>query len=203
MEDNRKPNAKILAVYQLQGKENVPTLLLKVDEPNSLLTVDLVFNGFHNMPKFNAGEPDTDLEFYQSSIEVENWLKFLKENEYRVIVTDLKPDKGDSDTEAKEPERKFSKNYINADIPYFEPGHVQLTEAHKERGVTQKMIDFVNEHKRNILLIPAKSPMVDNTKSVKLDKKKKAQAGGLRLTKTGRFDYENRSNRADKTKRGL
>lgn len=201
--DNRKPNAKILAVYQLQGKENVPTLLLKVDEPNSLLTVDLVFNGFHNMPKFNAGESDTDLEFYQSSIEVENWLKFLKENEYRVIVTDLKPDKDDSDKEAKEPERKYSKNYINADIPYFEPGHVQLTEAHKERGVTQKMIDFVNEHKRNILLIPAKSPMVDNTKSVKLDKKKKAQAGGLRLTKTGRFDYENRSNRADKTKRGL
>lgn len=201
--DNRKPNAKILAVYQLRGKENVPTLLLKVDEPNSLLTVDLVFNGFHNMPKFNADEPDTDLEFYQSSIEVENWLKFLKENEYRVIVTDLKPDKGDSDKEEKEPERKFSKNYINADIPYFEPGHVQLTEAHKERGVTQKMIDFVNEHKRNILLIPAKSPMVDNTKSVKLDKKKKAQGGGLRLTKTGRFDYENRSNRADKTKRGL
>lgn len=35
------------------------------------------------------------------------------------------------------------------------------------------MIDFVNEYKWNILLIFVKLFMVDNIKSVKLDKKKK------------------------------
>jgi hypothetical protein len=206
--DSRKPNAKILAVYQLQGKENVPTLLLKVNELNRLLTVDLVFNSFHDMPKFNADDPDTGLEFYQSSIEVENWLKFLKENDYRVTVIKMKPEKDDSKTvaskeveNAEEPD-KFDNDYINKDIPDFEPGQVQLTETHKKYGITQEMIDEINRAKKGKVIFPRKQAMIHNTKDKKADLAQQAQKPGFRISKTGKFYFEGRSNRADRTRSG-
>jgi hypothetical protein len=141
--DNRKKDAKTLVVYQLQGKDETPTLLLKVNEPKNSISVDLSLNGFMNMSQFNADDDtNTTLEPYQASIELESWLKFLKENKYRVIVMDLKTIKGGSEkdptaseaVETPEEPEEYDNDYINKDIPDFEPGKVQLTETHKSTG---------------------------------------------------------------------
>lgn len=219
--DNRKKNAKILAVYQLQGSENIPTLLLKINEQKNLLSVDLSINSFMRMPTFNADDEEiSNIEPYRASVELENWLKFLKKNKYRVIATNLKPEKGGSENvlpvteeepiiefqpteqESPESEEEPDNNYINANIPDFEPGQVKLTETHIEHGVTQEMIDYINKNKTNVVVIPRKTAMIYNTKDKKADLAKKAQMPGFRLSKTGKFYYEGRSNRSDRTRDG-
>ncbi len=209
--DNRKKDAKTLVVYQLQGKNETPTLLLKVNEPKNTLTVDLSINGFMNMSQFNADDDtNTTLEPYQASIELESWLKFLKENKYRVIVMDLKTVKGGSEkepiaTEAvetpEEPE-EYDNDYINKDIPDFEPGKVQLTETHKKYGVTQKVINEINRTQKGKVIFPRAKAMIHNTKDKKADLAQQAQMPGFRISKTGKFYFEGRSNRADRTRSG-
>ena len=210
--DNRNKSAKTLAVYQLQGKDDIPTLLLKVNEQKNILTVDLALNQFMKMSTFNADdETNTDLEPYQASIEVENWLKFLRENEYRVIVTDLKPEKGGSGEESpvvqveekpEEEPHEYDNDYINKDIPDFEPGHVQLTETHKKYGVTQKVINEINRTQKGKVIFPRAKAMIHNTKDKLADLAHQAQMPGFRISKTGKFYFEGRSNRADRTRSG-
>ena len=219
--DNRKENAKVLAVYQLRGSENIPTLLLKINEQKNLLTVDLSFNSFMGIETFNSDDEEmSNIEPYRASVGLEKWLKFLKKNKYRVIGTNLKAEKGGSKSElpvtAEEPiiefqpteaestesEEEPDNNYINANIPDFEPGQVKLTETHIKHAVTQEMIDYINKHKTNVVVIPRKTAMVYNTKDKKADLAKKAQMPGFRLSKTGKFYYEGRSNRSDRTRDG-
>lgn len=92
---------------------------------------------------------------------------------------------------------------INDSIPHFELGEVQLTEAHKKRGVTQKVIDKINKTKQGVTLYPRKEEMNYNTKSIKQDLKHKAKAPGFRLSAYGKFYYEGRSNRADEGRKGF
>ena len=219
--DNRKKDAKVVAIYQLQNSDNIPTLLLKVNEPKNLLSVDLSINSFANMSTFNADDDsNSKIEPYLASVELENWLKFLKQNKYSVIAMNLKAEKGGSENElpvtesepiiefqpaeqeSPEPEKKRDNNYINAKIPDFEPGQVKLTETHIENGVTQEMIDYINKNKTNVVVIPRKTAMVYNTKDKKADLAKQAQMPGFRLSKTGKFYYEGRSNRSDRTRDG-
>lgn len=204
--DDRKKTAKILAVYQLNGRDDQPTLLLKVNEVNHTLTVDLTFNGFMNMETFDISDENlAEFDSYRASIGVENWLKFLKANEYRAIPVNLKPVQEEK-TEEPEPvgqdqsedPDEFDNDYINKDIPDFEPGHIELTETHKKHHVTQKMIDRVNETQKGITVFPRTKKMVYNTKSNKSDKNKQAMQPGFRMSKTGKLYYEGRSNRADR-----
>ncbi len=208
--DNRNKNAKTLAVYQLQGQDDIPTLLLKINEQKNKVSVDLILNQFMKMPTFSADdETNTDLEPYQASIEVENWLKFLKENKYHVIVLDLKTEKGGSqptptanvEITDEEPD-KYDNDYINKDIPDFEPGHVQLTETHKKYGVTQKVINEINRTQKGKVIFPRKQAMIHNTKDKLADLAHQAQMPGFRISKTGKFYFEGRSNRADRTRSG-
>lgn len=219
--DNRKKDAKVVAIYQLQNSDNIPTLLLKVNEPKNLLSVDLSINSFANMSTFNADDDsNSKIEPYLASVELENWLKFLKQNKYSVMVMNLKAEKGGSENEllvtesepiiefqpteleSPESEEEPDNNYINANIPDFEPGQVKLTETHLKHGVTQEMIDYINKNKTNVVVIPRKTAMVYNTKDKKADLAKQAQMPGFRLSKTGKFYYEGRSNRSDRTRDG-
>lgn len=201
--DDRKKTAKILAVYQLTGKDDVPTLLLKVNEQNNSVSVDLILNGFMNLETFSEGdESSTDLKAYQASIGVENWLKFLKENKYKAIAENLTPVE-EAEPEAIEPDQpedqeEYDNDYINKDIPDFEPGHVELTETHKKHHVTQKMIDRINETQKGITVYPRSQKMVYNTKNKGSDKNKQAMQPGFRMSRTGKLYYEGRSNRADR-----
>lgn len=95
----------------------------------------------------------------------------------------------------KEDFESFRKQ-VNATIPDFEPGSVELVAAHKKAGVTQKHIDLINEHQRGIILFPVRA-LRPATRSKEMDKKRSALLPGFRLSRTGKIYYEDRSNRSD------
>src|SRR5690606_1132106 len=43
---------------------------------------------------------------------------------------------------------------VNSKIPDFEPGNVQLVDAHERVGLDQEDIDFLNKHQRGLVLTP-------------------------------------------------
>ena len=165
----------------------------------------MALNRFFDMLTFDSGEKfKSDLEPYQASIGLEKWLEFLHENEYKPIQVDLKKVEENSPTKSEltEEQDEFDNDYINKDIPDFEVGKVELTEAHKKRGVTQKVIDYINKTQKGVVLFPRTQSMIHNTKDKKADLAHQAQMPGFRLSKTGKFYYEGRSNRADRTRSG-
>lgn len=87
-------------------------------------------------------------------------------------------------------------------IPDFEPGKVELTEAHKRAGITQKDINWINKHKQGITITPRRNP-INNTKSLEKDLDRGAKRPGKRVSRTGKIYYEGRSNRSDLTDAGL
>jgi uncharacterized protein YqiB (DUF1249 family) len=203
--DDRNKKAPVLGIYELNGKENEPTLLVRLDESKKQLSVDIALNRFFDMLTFDSSEKfKSDLEPYQASLGLEKWLEFLSENEYKPIQVDLKKveEKSPSKSESVDEQDEFDNDYINKDIPDFEVGKVQLTEAHKKRGVTQKVIDHINKTQKGVVLFPRTQSMIHNTKDKKADLAQQAQMPGFRLSKTGKFYYEGRSNRADRTRSG-
>lgn len=212
--DSRNKKAPVLGIYQLNGKDIEPTLLVRLDETRGQLSVDLAMNRFFDMPTYDSSEKfKSDLEPYQASLGLEKWLEFLEENGYKPIYLNLKKEDDNEDkplpeTDSKpEPETvedpdEFDNDYINKDIPDFEPGFVQLTEAHKKRGITQKVINQINRTKKGVVIFPRTQSMIHNTKDKRSDLAKQAQMPGFRLSKTGKFYYEGRSNRADRTQSG-
>ena len=97
---------------------------------------------------------------------------------------------------------EFDNDYINKDIPDFEPGHVQLTETHKKYGVTQKVINEINRTLKGKVIVARAKAMIHNTKDKLADLAHQAQMPGFRISKTGKFYFEGRSNRADRTRSG-
>lgn len=203
--DSRNKDAKVLAIYALSTDDNTPTLLLKVNESKQHVTVDMSLQGFGEMHAFNASDAQTtELSLYAISIEFEAWLTHLQDNEYKAVVIGMKPVEQEQTQAIEQPEeeKEHDSHYINKDIPDFEPGHVLLTEAHIKRGVTQKMIDKINKTKEGIIVFARKS-MINNTKNKIMDAMTKAKRPGFRLSATGKFYYESRSNRSDLGTKGL
>ncbi|ASS48424.1 MAG: hypothetical protein A3D31_08325 [Candidatus Fluviicola riflensis] len=203
--DDRNKKAPVLGIYQLNGKENEPTLLVRLDESKEQLSVDMALNRFFDMLTFDSSEKfKSDLEPYQASLGLEKWLDFLYENEYKPIQVDLKKveENSPSKSESVEEQDEFDNDYINKDIPDFEPGHVQLTETHKKYGVTQKVINEINRTLKGKVIIARAKAMVHNTKDKLADLAQQAQMPGFRISKTGKFYFEGRSNRADRTRSG-
>ena len=203
--DDRNKKSLILGIYQMTGKSNEPTILIHLDQTKKLLTVVTVTNGFFDLPTFSdTMETATGLEPYQVTLGCEKWLEFLIENDFKPLEVDLKKvdEKKAESIQTEEPEDELDNDYINKDIPDFEPGQVQLTEAHKKRGVTQKVIDYINKHQKGVVLFPRTKAMIHNTVDKIADLAHQAQMPGFRLSKTGKFYYEGRSNRADRTRSG-
>ena len=206
--DTRNNKSPILGIYQLNGSDNEPTLLVRLDETKKQLSVDMTFNKFFAMPTYNSSDKfNSDLEPYQASLGLEKWLEFLKENRFKPIELNLKKveDKSTPKSETVEEVEEvdeFDNDYINKDIPDFEPGFVQLTETHKKYNVTQKVINEINRTKRGKVLFPRAKAMIHNTKNRNADLAKQALMPGFRISKTGKFYFEGRSNRADRTQSG-
>lgn len=91
----------------------------------------------------------------------------------------------------------------NDEIPDFEIGKVKLTEQHKKHGLTQRDINWINRHKQGMTIIPRTKIMVHNTKDRLMDQAIQAKQPGFRISATGKFYYEGRSNRSDRTRQGL
>lgn len=203
--DDRNKESLILGIYQMTGKSKEPTILIHLDQAKKELSVVTVTNGFFDLPTFSdTMESATGLEPYQVTLGCEKWLEFLIENEFKPLEVDMKKvdeEKAES-LQTQEPEDELDNDYINKDIPDFEPGHVQLTEAHKKRGVTQKVIDYINKTQKGVVLFPRTKAMIHNTVDKIADLAHQAQMPGFRLSKTGKFYYEGRSNRADRTRSG-
>lgn len=81
-------------------------------------------------------------------------------------------------------------------------GHVKLTNFHEKEGIKQKHIDWINEHKKGLVLVKRRD-MINNTKSIEADQERIAMKAGKRLSRTGVVYYEGRSNRVDMTDNGL
>jgi uncharacterized protein YqiB (DUF1249 family) len=212
--DNRKQNEVTVGVYQSSGKVKEPTLLLKLNSTTRKLKVEVSTSGFFGMPEFNdISSSESSLETYQISILVEGWLKFMIENSFRFVIMHLDSGKKENnENEQKEqkspqsepePEDEYDSNYINKDIPDFEIGKVKLTEAHIKHGVTQEIIDHINKTGEGVTLFPRTKIMINNTKSRTTDKLIQAKRPGFRISATGKFYYEGRSNRSDRTDQGL
>ncbi|MNU97244.1 hypothetical protein D3C71_873070 [compost metagenome] len=201
----------IFGIYESKGKQDEnATMLIKMRPHNKYASVDHISGDFFELATYAPEKIDPlHDEYYFASLGFNHWLNFLLENEFSPewsgeIETPAEPDpivEFHPSEEAEKPKdnpRETNKNYINYGIPYFERGHTELTEAHKKRGVTQKMIDQINITKKGIVVIPLLTKMVFNTKSVKMDRSKKAKGPGLRLSATASFYDEDRTNRADR-----
>jgi uncharacterized protein YqiB (DUF1249 family) len=210
--DDRKKYEVMIGIYQLSGKEKEPTLLLKLNSATKRLTVGLSTGGFFGMPEFNhVPSSESSLEAYQISIFIEKWLNFMIENSFRFVIMHLDSEKKESQEDELaeqinpqlESQLKYDSNYINKEIPDFEIGKVKLTETHIKYGVTQEIIDHINKTGEGVTIFPRTKIMINNTKSKSTDKLIQAKRPGFRLSATGKFYYEGRSNRSDRTDQGL
>lgn len=109
-----------------------------------------------------------------------NWLKGLIKDKYKV---------------------KWNEEELAPNSPQKE-GEVKLTNRHIKAGFKQKHIDWINKHKKGLVLVVRRS-VINNTKDIFADLAKKAMRAGKRLSRTGVIYYEGRSNRADVTGRGI
>jgi len=75
-------------------------------------------------------------------------------------------------------------------------GEVKLTDRHIRAGFKQKHLNWINKHRKGLVLIPRKG-MINNTKDFFADAAHKAMKAGKRISRTGVIYYEGRSNRAD------
>ena len=90
----------------------------------------------------------------------------------------------DSETNEQEEEKQD----VNKDIPDFAPGQVELTEAHKRAGLTQKHINWINKHKQGMVITPRRN-MTNNTRDFLMDQAVQAKKPGFRVSKTGKLYY--------------
>jgi hypothetical protein len=211
--DDRKENVVILGIYQMNGKNPEPTLLVKIQTDSGAISTELSTNQFAGQKDFDADQPSRFSEsLYESAIAFERWLKYITLKQFKPLLVTLRKVEDEPVEEVQQPEStqevlveepdEFDNNYINKDIPDFEVGHVELTEAHKKRGITQKVINQINRTQKGVVIIPRAKAMVYNTKDKTADLAHQAQMPGFRLSKTGKFYYEGRSNRADRTRSG-
>ncbi len=206
--DERKENVVVLGIHQMNKKKPEPTLLVKIQKDKGTIASDLSINGFAGLTDFNADAQSKYFEpKYESALGFERWLKYLVLQEFKPLLVQLKkvenvPVPETEPEEIPREERKYSKNYINAGIPHMEPGKGWLTEQHKKQGITQEMIDWVNEHHTGLVAIPRKKAMVYNTVDKEADLRKQAKGPGLRLSANYLMYPEGRSNRSDRTRNG-
>lgn len=205
--DERKENVVILGIYQMNKKKPEPTLLVKIQKDKGTITTDLSTGSFAGLRDFNADETSRFFEpHYEAALGFERWLKVLVLQQFKPILVKLQKvgEEPAAETPKAEeaPKEPHSKYYINKDIPHMEPGHGWLTEAHKKHGVTQQMIDWINEHDKPLVIIPRKKAMIYNTVDKQADLSKQALQPGLRLSRHFLFYPEARSNRADRTRDG-
>jgi uncharacterized protein YqiB (DUF1249 family) len=203
-------NVVTYAVYEQneQKKENA-TMLIKVRTKEKFATVDHISGNFFDLETYAPVEIDPfQNEYYFASLGFNQWLIALVKDDFSAkwseqVETVVEPElKIEFHPVEEEESDEFDNDYINKDIPDFEPGHVQLTETHKKYGVTQKVINEINRTLKGKVIVARAKAMIHNTKDKLADLAHQAQMPGFRISKTGKFYFEGRSNRADRTRSG-
>jgi hypothetical protein len=194
-----------VAVYEQNGKGGKnAAIILGVVTARKLAWVVIWSDSFYGVIDYHCeGLPELTPESFEANKALSDWLIYMHRLRYA--------QKGIENTSVTE-EKQASKAKANPSddhplsgeekIPHFEVGKVQLTQQHIKAGLTQKDIDYINEHRSGMTLRPIKR-MVDNTKSKEMDREHFAMRPGFRVSKTGQIYYESRSNRADKGNKGL
>lgn len=209
------------AVYEVSERKNKrSTLMISVNAKSKMAWVTVIADGFQNRNNYHYDDKSPLSEKYSeqrydANLVIQNWLVNLNHDGYikpqttstqNAQVSEVVPEQQTTSAEVEKPKShkevidEFKENARK--VPDFEPGHVQLCEAHIRAGVTQKNIDKINTLQKTIVL-KKKKTMNDNTKSVVMDKAQKALPPGLRLEANGKMYRESRSNRADLSGRGL
>lgn len=143
---------------------------------------------FDGKPDYQQDEAEA-AEKFKANKHLGEWLNKMVSAKFKAVYPEPeKPEEWDDD--------------VNTKIPDFEPGEVQLVEAHKKAGITQKHIDWINKHQMGMTLTPVKN-MKNNTENFFADMAVQALKPGFRISRTGKLYRENRSNRSDMTKGGL
>lgn len=212
MGDDRKANECIIGIVQQKGVSPEPSLLIRVQTDTRTVRTELSTDGFAGSVDYYPDKKDEHSDGpYETALAFERWLKYLELKKFKPVLVHMKkvvdvapaaepqPIAQEPVQALELPHEEHSINYINKDIPDFEPGHVKLTEVHKKRGITQKVINHINRTKEGVTLYPRSKKMIPMTKSVSADAKRQAKQPGFRLSATGKFYYEGRSNRADRT----
>lgn len=186
-----------MVIFELPENQSdeIGTLLLAINRVRKMAWIHLIENEFSFMRHFNnEKEPDDSKVRFLINRKLSRWLDILIGRDYKIGWQHIK--------DAKIEEPKEGKPNVNKEIPDFAPGHVELTEAHKRAGLTQKHINWINKHKQGMVITPRRN-MINNTKNFSTDRAIQAKQPGFRISKTGKLYYEGRSNRSDLTDSGL
>lgn len=186
-----------LVIFELSENQSgeIGTLLLGINRVRKMAWIHLLDNQFFVMGAFNDEEVSADSKArYNINKKLSRWLDLLIGRDYKIEWKHIK----DSETNEQEEEKQD----VNKDIPDFAPGQVELTEAHKRAGLTQKHINWINKHKQGMVITPRRN-MTNNTRDFLMDQAVQAKKPGFRVSKTGKLYYEGRSNRSDLTDSGL
>lgn len=186
-----------LVIFELSENQSgeIGTLLLGINRIRKMAWIHLLDNQFFVMGSFNDEEVSPDSKArYTMNKKLNRWLDILIGRDYKIDWQHTK----DSEID----EQKEEREQVNKEIPDFAPGHVELTEAHKRAGLTQKHINWINKHQQGMVITPRRN-MTNNTRDFLMDQAVQAKKPGFRVSKTGKLYYEGRSNRSDLTNSGL
>lgn len=191
------PTTSCIVIFELSEDQygKISTLLLDINRIRKTTWIQMVDNQFFSMDTFNDQEVSPDSKTrYNINKKLNRWLDILIGRDYKIEWQHIKGSEVD--------EQKEEKPNVNKEIPDFAPGHVELTEAHKRAGLTQKHINWINKHQQGMVITPRKN-MTNNTRDFLMDQTVQAKKPGFRVSKTGKLYYEGRSNRSDLTDSGL
>lgn len=186
-----------MVIFELSENQSdeIGVLLLAINRVRKMAWIHLIENQFSFMKSFNnEKEPDDSKTRFLINSKLSRWLELLIGRDYKIEWQHTK----DSEID----EQKEEKQDVNKEIPDFAPGHVELTEAHKRAGLTQKHINWINQNKQGMVITPRRN-MTNNTRDFLMDQAVQAKKPGFRVSKTGKLYYEGRSNRSDLTNSGL
>lgn len=186
-----------IVIFELSENQSdeIGTLLLGINRVRKMAWIHLIENQFSFMEPFNdEKEPDDSKTRFLINRKLSRWIDILIGRDYKIDWQHIK------DSQKDEPQEE--KQDVNKEIPDFAPGHVELTEAHKRAGLTQKHINWINKHYQGMVITPRRN-MTNNTKDFLMDQAVQAKKPGFRVSKTGKLYYEGRSNRSDLTNSGL
>lgn len=166
-----------------ENDDNGSSLIISVNIRSKRAWLTYADNNFIRKEPYNHNENKLFTEERNfANLILEEWLNILKQDGYK--------------TEWHE------KDKLAPNSPQ-EEGKVQLTDRHIKAGFKQKHIDWINKHRKGLLLVPRTKRVINNTVSLEADAKKTAMRAGKRISRTGVIYYEGRSNRVDITKHGI
>ncbi len=193
-------NSIALFESSTEGRQEIGFVVLAIHRSQKRLWVVQAQGNFFKIPPYDVSHLN------EKELAQENQKELLKVNERFGRFLNLLIDKGYKNkwlhVKTQQQKDREEKEKVNKEIPDFNVGEVELTDAHIRAGLTQKHINWINKHKQGMVITPRRN-MTNNTKDFSMDQAVQAKKPGFRISKTGKLYYEGRSNRSDLTESGL